>query len=175
MTWFSDAISGMITNDFQGMIDDVVTNCQRACRIIYPITKYETDSTLGAQNQGDIPGSIFSHGMPGQFRDVVGNPLQAPSTDDRKPVITTEDVNLCVFYDERQWYPTSYKAANPDGMAQSFCSKDLTPKLLRAASMVFDTEVEEIYQNRFERAGGPEFCGWNSEYVIIMWKRVDSG
>lgn len=172
MSFFSDGLSGIIADDATQIINDVITHCQKSCRIIYPVSKYISDSSLSASDIGDQPGSVFSHGMPGPFRDIVGNPLMSPADDNKRPVITTEDVNLCVFYDEKKWYPTSYKVSDAQGYIQTFCSRDLTGRLLRAHQLIVDTDIENIYSNRYERSSGPEFCGWNSEYVILIWRKA---
>jgi hypothetical protein len=166
--WFSDAISGII-EETSPLIDDVMTHCQKNCRLVYPASKFNTGGG------GSSTGSYFNSGFPGQPRDVLGNPL-ADGDSISAGSQATESIQLCVFYDERKWFPTSFVFANnADGYAQTYCDRSLTSKLLKCEYIVFDTDIEETYQNRFERAGGPEFCGWNSEHVVIMWKRLGNG
>lgn len=178
MTWFSNALSGALSSWSQ-MIDDVRSNCERPCRIYYPVTRYEDSASNSSANTtvGNKPGSVTSRGVPGAPWSHGSNPHigPTPGTDSKRPVRTTSTINLCVFYNEKDWYKMSAPIANAEGMAQTLCARDQLMPLLQADYIVFDTDIEEEYQQRYERVSGPQICGFNSEYATVMWRKLGNG
>ena len=69
----------------------------------------------------------------------------------KKPVISTENINLAVIYDYKDFLGIKTPVNAPDGIIQVIGRKEVTPKLLRAKELQPSTEIANYADARFER------------------------
>jgi uncharacterized protein YcsI (UPF0317 family) len=91
----------------------------------------------------------------------------------KRPVITTDTLNLAVIFNYKDFLQISTPVNNPAGMMQTVSKKETTPKLKRAKEIQVATDIKAYADHRFERMSEPEPVGFgNSDFVICNWKRL---
>lgn len=94
----------------------------------------------------------------------------------------TEDVYLCVLWENKFWLDTgrsgdnrpSQSAHTADAQVMTFSKFDDTfDKLRRAKEVIFDTDVELSSRQRYVKLGEPLFCGLGAaNYAVAYWKKA---
>lgn len=154
---FNDAINSMFTGGL------AVT-----CRLYYPITKYETCSNCTPSPIGGKSNSIYNHGGPVPFSSMQNCPLC--NGENKKPVVSTEDVELLVVHDPKQFINASVNI--PDGTIQVIAKNTLTSKLENAESLVASLEMNGYKEFRYRKVTSPVPAGFADEkFVFCNWER----
>lgn len=90
----------------------------------------------------------------------------------KKAVVTTENINLGIIYDYRDFLGSSTPVNIPDGFIQTVSKKETIPKLLRAKELQPSIAIKNYVDSRFERASEPQPVGFgNDNFVFCNWKK----
>ena len=174
-----------MVNPFSGIIDDsfksVFNNAISAileqdaltigCTLEYGITRYENCTNCLYDPIGQKSANRFQDGGPIPFR--FGGICPMCNGNGKKPVTASEDVNLAVIFEPRQFLEMETPVNTADGFIQTLAKKDMTPKLQRAKEIIVATEVSGFFKHRYERISEPSPIGLgNNEFVLCTWRRM---
>ena len=91
----------------------------------------------------------------------------------KKPVTASENVNLAVIFEPRQFLEIEAPVNTADGYIQTLAKKDLTPKLQRAKEIIVATDVSGFFTHRYQRISEPLPIGLgNNEFILCTWRRL---
>ena len=91
----------------------------------------------------------------------------------RRPVISSENVQLAVIFEPRQFLDINTPVNTPDGVIQTLAKKAMTAKLQRAKEIIVATDISGFFTHRYQRISEPTPIGLgNNEFVLCTWKRV---
>ena len=94
----------------------------------------------------------------------------------KRPVVTTEDVDLIVVYDPRDFIQFSQNTSsvnNPSSLMQTMSKIELMPKLQTAKSIKVSKDIEGYFNRTYERVQEPMPCGFGaSAFAVCTWKRI---
>jgi len=173
----------MATNPFDGIISDdlkllysnsieaLINGLATPCRIFYPSTKFEAcdcqSSPIGnkASNRG-------ISGAPMPFNKVSGCVYCQGSG--KKPVETTENLNLAIIWNYKKFIPIGYDIKIPDGLIQSLSklSSTLVP-ITKAQYILIATDIANYGPNKFVLEGKPVPVGFGDQsFLVCFWKRA---
>ena len=157
---FNNAISAILA-------DDALTI---PCTLEYGITKYEDCVNCLYDPIGQKSSNRFQDGGPAPF--PFGSLCPLCNGNGKKPVISSENVNLAVIFEPRQFLEMSTPVNTADGYIQTLANKIMTPKLQRANEIIVATDVSGFFSHRYQRVGEPTPIGLgNNEFVLCMWRR----
>tara|TARA_R100000808_G_scaffold23947_1_gene53963 strand:- start:9601 stop:10128 length:528 start_codon:yes stop_codon:yes gene_type:complete len=157
---FNNAISALLENDALTI----------ACTLEYGITKYENCSNCLYDPIGQKSANRFQDGGPAPF--PFGSICPLCNGDGKKPVTSSENVNLAVIFEPRQFLEMHTPVNTADGYIQTLATKSMTPKLQRAKEIVVATDVSGFFTHRYQRVSEPLPIGLgNNEFVLCTWRR----
>ena len=174
-----------MVNPFSGIIDDsfksVFNNAISAileqdaltigCTLEYGITRYENCANCLYDPIGQKSANRFQDGGPIPF--PFGGICPMCNGNGKKPVTASEDVNLAVIFEPRQFLEMETPVNTADGYIQTLAKKDLTPKLKRAKEIIVATDVSGFFTHRYQRVSEPLPIGLgNNEFIICTWRRL---
>ena len=174
-----------MVNPFSGIIDDsfksVFNNAISAileddaltisCTLEYGITKYENCANCLYDPIGQKSSNRFQNGGPVPF--PFGGICPLCNGNGKKPVTASENVNLAVIFEPRQFLEIEAPVNTADGYIQTLAKKDLTPKLQRAKEIIVATDVSGFFTHRYQRISEP-LPIWlgNNEFILCTWRRL---
>ena len=157
---FNNAISAILA-------DDALTI---SCTLDYGITKYENCGNCLYDPIGQKSSNRFQNGGPAPF--PFGTLCPLCNGNGKKPVTSSENVNLAVIFEPRQFLEMSTPVNTADGYIQTLATKSMTSKLQRAKEIVVATDVSGFFTHRYQRGSEPLPIGLgNNEFVICTWRR----
>ena len=157
---FNNAISAILA-------DDALTV---SCTLEYGITKYEDCVNCLYDPIGQKSSNRFQNGGPVPF--PFGSLCPLCNGNGKKPVTSSENVNLAVIFEPRQFLEMSTPVNTADGYIQTLANKNMTPKLQRAKEIIVATDVSGFFSHRYQRVSEPTPIGLgNNEFVLCMWRR----
>ena len=157
---FNNAISAILA-------DDALTV---ACTLEYGITKYEDCVNCLYDPIGQKSSNRFQNGGPVPF--PFGSLCPLCNGYGKKPVTSSENVNLAVIFEPRQFLEMSTPVNTADGYIQTLANKNMTPKLQRAKEIIVATDVSGFFSHRYQRVSEPTPIGLgNNEFVLCTWRR----
>ena len=157
---FNNAISAILA-------DDALTV---SCTLEYGITKYEDCVNCLYDPIGQKSSNRFQDGGPAPF--PFGTICPLCNGNGKKPVISSENVNLAVIFEPRQFLEMSTPVNTADGYIQTLANKIMTPKLQRAKEIIVATDISGFFSHRYQRVDEPVPIGLgNNEFVLCMWRR----
>lgn len=168
---FTGIISTQIKQLFKDGVTEIIRGCSVQCQLRYYTTKYDTDTTAAfdpigkkqpnkSMSGGQVP---FSHSQPSAMSDA----------EKRKGTVQTVNIDMCVYWDIKKFYPMSIQVNVKDGYVQTMCSIDHLEDIKKAAELVVDTALTPRIRYTFERVGEPEPAGLGeSSFLLTLWKRV---
>jgi len=174
-----------MVNPFSGIIDDsfksVFNNAISAileddaltisCTLEYGITKYENCANCLYDPIGQKSSNRFQNGGPVPF--PFGGICPLCNGNGKKPVTASENVNLAVIFEPRQFLEVETPVNTADGYIQTLAKKDLTPKLQRAKEIIVATDVSGFFTHRYQRISEPLPIGLgNNEFILCTWRRL---
>jgi len=169
--------SGIITSDLKNLFTDALKALIEGgagtipCSLYYGITKWESCPNCLYDPIGKKSSNRFQNGGPVPFQ--FGGICPVCNGDGKRPVITTDTIDLVVIFDYREFVNMSIPVNNPEGFIQTMGTKEATPKLKRAKEIKVATDIAGYADHRFQRVSEPEPLGFgNNEFVICTWKRV---
>tara|TARA_Y100001973_G_C5204790_1_gene340628 strand:+ start:869 stop:1387 length:519 start_codon:yes stop_codon:yes gene_type:complete len=166
--------SGIINSDFKSLFKDAISALLYddaltvPCKIYYGVTKYQDCTNCVYDPIGQKSSNRFQDGGPIPF--PFGSICPMCNGDGKKPIETTEDINLMVIWDEKQ-FMNAGTVNNPEGNIQTVTFSNNIPKLVRAKEIVVNTDLGSYGRYRYQRCSEPQLCGFNSEFVECIWKR----
>jgi len=171
------SFSNIITSDMKKLFGNAIrslledTALTVPCTLYFGITKYEACSNCIYDPIGRKSSNRFITGGPVPFRN--GGICPVCNGNGKKPVITTENLNLAVIYDYKDFLGIKTPVNAPNGIIQVIARKEITPKLLRAKELQPSTEISNYANSRFERITEPQPAGFgDDEFVFCNWKRI---
>ena len=157
---FNNAISALLENDALTI----------ACTLEYGITKYEDCVNCLYDPIGQKSSNRFQNGGPVPF--PFGSLCPLCNGNGKKPVTSSENVNLAVIFEPRQFLEMSTPVNTADGYIQTLANKNMTPKLQRAKVILVATDVSGFFSHRYQRVSEPTPIGLgNNEFVLCTWRR----
>lgn len=164
--------TGLITSEMKQMHADAITEVVRACAVACTLYYGETKWT-------DCPNCIFSpilNASSGQYEP--GGPVYftgiCPWCKGAGRIFEerTLDIQLAPVYDFKQWIPIGVEVGTPNSAVQTLSLLSTFDELTRAKEVVIDTSLPSTEQ-RFERQGEPQPCGFGQSTIIVtMWERI---
>ena len=173
----TNKFAGIISKELKQLFNDAINAlleagaCTVPCTFHYGVTKYESCVNCLYDPIGRKSSNRFQNGGPVPF--PFGGVCPLCNGAGRRPVISTEDTNLIVIFDYKQFLAMSTPVNHPDGLIQTLGPKELTPNFTRAKEITVSTDIAGYSNHRFQRAEEPQPLGLgNNEFVICTWKRV---
>ena len=142
------SFSGLITSDLKKLFNNAISSLLEdtaltvACTLYFGVTKYEDCSNCIYDPIGRKSSNRFQNGGSVPFR--FGTICPICRGEGKKPVITTEDLNLAVIYDYKSFLNSRTPINIPDGSIQTICKKEIMPKLLRAKEIQTSTDIKNM-------------------------------
>jgi hypothetical protein len=163
---FNDAIDSLL-------YDDALT---RPCLLIFG-GRFEDCNNCVFDPIGNKSSNRFQAGGPVPFPNGFTCPMCGGSG--KRQVEVTEDVNLMVIWDSRNWIELGVAGSRPSRsvhtplqFAQTLSKLSTWASLNRANEAILDTDARPYKTLKYVRMGDPELCGiGSSRYVITMWER----
>ena len=157
---FNNAISALLENDALTI----------PCTLEYGITKYEDCVNCLYDPIGQKSSNRFQGGGPVPF--PFGGICPLCNGNGKKPVTSSENVNLAVIFEPKQFLEMSTPVNTADGYIQTLATISMTPKLQRAKEIIVATDISGFFTHRYQRISEPIPMGLgNSEFVICTWRR----
>ena len=169
---FSGIIDSTLKSVFNNAINAILEDgaLTVACTLEYGITRDESCVNCLYDPIGQKSSNRFQNGGPVPF--PFGSVCPLCNGNGKKPVLSSEEVNLAVIFEPRQFLEISTPVNTADGYIQTLANKSMTPKLQRAKEIVVSTDVSGFFTHRYERAGEPLPVGLgNNEFVLCTWRR----
>lgn len=171
------SFSGLISSDLKQLFSNAISSLLEdtaltvSCTLYFGVTKYEDCSNCIYDPIGRKSSNRYQDGGAAPFR--FGTVCPICGGQGKKPVITTENLNLAVIYDYRNFLNSQTPVNIPDGSIQTICANSLMPKLLRAKELQTSTDIKNYMDARFERITDPQPVGFgNNDFVFCTWKRI---
>ena len=168
--------SGIIDSSFKSVFNNAISAILAddaftvACTLEYGITKYEDCVNCLYDPIGQKSSNRFQNGGPVPF--PFGSLCPLCNGNGKKPVISSENVNLAVIFEPRQFLEMSTPVNTADGYIQTLANKNMTPKLQRAKEIIVATDVSGFFSHRYQRVSEPTPIGLgNNEFVLCTWRR----
>jgi len=159
-TIFNNAIEAILA-------DDALTI---ACTLEYGITRYEACANCVFDPIGRKSSNRFQDGGPVPF--PFGGICPMCNGNGKKPVISSENVQLAVIFDPRQFLDIQTPVNTPDGYIQTLAKKEMTPKLRRAKDITVATDISGFFNHRYQRVSEPTPIGLgDNNFVLCTWRR----
>lgn len=170
---FSGIIDSSLKSVFNNAInaileDDALTV---SCTLEYGITKYESCVNCLYDPIGQKSSNRFQDGGPAPF--PFGTLCPVCNGNGRRPLTSSENVNLAVIFEPRQFLEMSTPVNTADGYIQTLAKKTMTHKLQRAKEIIVSTDVSNFFSHRYQRVSEPLPIGLgNNEFVVCTWRRA---
>ena len=168
--------SGIIDSSFKSVFNNAISalleddSLTIACTLEYGITKYEDCVNCLYDPIGQKSSNRSQHGAPVPF--PFGTICPLCNGDGKKPVTSSENVNLAVIFEPKQFLEMSAPVNTADGYIQTLAKKAMTPKLQRAKEIIVATDVSGFFTHRYQRVSEPLPIGLgNNEFEICTWRR----
>jgi len=169
--------SDIINNEFKSIFNNAISALLEdgaltvTCTLEYGITKYENCANCLYDPIGQKSSNRFQNGGPVPF--PFGSVCPLCNGNGKKPITSSEDVNLAVIFEPKQFLEITTPVNTADGYIQTLAKKDMTPKLQRAKEIIVSTDVSNFFSHRYQRVSEPLPIGLgNNEFVLCMWRRV---
>ena len=158
---FNNAISAILA-------DDALTV---SCTLEYGITKYENCVNCLYDPIGQKSSNRFQDGGPAPF--PFGGICPLCNGNGRKPVTSSENVNLAVIFEPKQFLEINTPVNTADGYIQTLAKREMTPKLQRAKEIIVATDTSGYFTHRYQRVSEPTPIGLgNSQFILCTWRRA---
>lgn len=169
--------SGIIDSNFKSIFNNAITAMLEdgaltvACTLDYGITKYENCANCLYDPIGQKSSNRFQGGGPAPF--PFGTLCPLCNGDGKRPLTSSENVNLAVIFEPRQFLEISTPVNTADGYIQTLAKSVMTPKLRRAKEIVVSTDVSGFFSHRYQRVSEPVPIGLGgNEFVLCTWRRA---
>ena len=169
--------SGIINSSFKTIFNNAISSLLEdsaltiSCTLTYGVTRYESCANCVYDPIGRKSSNRFQNGGPVPF------PFQGicPVCNGvgKKPVESSEDVNLAVIFEPRDFIALDTHVNTADGYIQTLANKSMTSKLQRAKEIIVATDISGYFNHRYERVSEPTPLGLgNNEFVLCSWRRL---
>ena len=172
-----NAFSGIIDSSFKTVFNNAISAILDnealtiACTLDYGVTKYDNCVNCIYDAIGQKSANRYQDGGPAPF--PFGGICPMCNGAGRRPVTSSEDVNLAVIFEPKQFLEINTPVNSADGFIQTLAKKEMTPKLQRAKEIIVATDISGFFSHRSQRVGEPSPIGLgNNEFVLCMWRRT---
>lgn len=174
MSLFTGLISTTFKQHHIDMITEVIRGSSVTCQLIFGITLYADCPNCEYDPIGNKSSNRYESGGPSPF--TVGSCPVCMGVG-KIPNEETEEISLAPIYDYKEWIPEiSSNVRSPYGFVQTLSLLETYPSLQRAKEVIIDTCITSTARQRFERYQEPQVGGLGSSaFVMVLWKRIESG
>ena len=172
----TNPFSGIINSRFKQLFVDAISSllyddaCTIPCVLSYGVTKYEDCINCNYSYVGNKSSNTYQSGGPIPFPNGVICPMC--NGDGKKPIETTEDINLVVIWDSKNFIDSN-TVNDPVGIIETITFIENTPKLKRAKEIIVAKDISNFGRHRYERISDPQPCGMGaSSFVSCKWKKA---
>lgn len=160
-TIFNSAIGSMIDN----------AACTVPCTLEYGITKYEGCTNCNYDPIGRKSSNTYQAGGPIPF--PFGGLCPMCNGEGKKPVISTENINVMIVYNPREFINFNSSVNTTEGLIQTMARLALMPKFQKAKTLLASTDINNMFTRTYERIDEPTPCGFgDSTFCVCTWKRI---
>lgn len=168
--------SGIISPAFKQLYTDAISSlfyddaCTVPCTISYGTTRYESCVNCVFDAVGQKSANKFQDGGPIPF--PFGGICPMCNGDGKRAVETTEDINLMVVWDTKQFMNAS-TVNIAEGTIQTITFMKNAPKLKRAKEIIVATDLEKYSRFRYVRISDPQPCAGlgTNDLIECMWSK----
>ena len=148
----------------------------RVATLIYPEKKEQCPNcyldTMGTRTRSI---SRYRSGGPYPFTD--GMPCPSCGGAGYKAIETTEDIDIRIYWDRKNWLDVGIAADIPDGAIQTICKMTDLPKVERAKYLQPKEygNISSYHTMKFERSGASFPQGFKQnpvKYAVTFWTRA---
>jgi len=158
---FDNAINAMLESDALTL----------PCQLNFGVTKYESCDNCLYDPIGKKSSNRFLSGAPVPFRSGQQCPLCDGTG--KRSVLTTENIDLIVLWQYKDWIDIGVNIHSPEGMVQTISKIADLPKIKKAKSAIFDTSIQNYAKHEFIRSGEPTPAGLGRDsFIVTIWERV---
>ena len=169
--------SGIIDDSFKSLFNNAITAILEddaltvSCTLDYGVTRYESCVNCLYDPIGQKSSNRFQPVCPVPF--PFGGLCPLCNGNGKRPLTSSENVNLAVIFEPRQFLEISTPVNTADGYIQTLARRVLTPKLQRAKEIVVSTDASGFFSHRYHRISEPTPIGLgNNEFVLCTWRRT---
>ena len=169
--------SGIVDDSFKSLFNNAITAILEddaltvSCTLDYGVTRYESCVNCLYDPIGQKSSNRFQHGGPVPF--PFGTICPLCSGGGKRPITSSENVNLAVIFEPRQFLEMSTPVNTADGYIQTLARRIMTPKLQRAKEIIVSTDSSGFFSHRYQRVSEPLPIGLgNNEFVLCTWRRA---
>ena len=160
-TVFNDAIGSML--------DSVA--CTVPCTLEYGVTKYENCTNCVYDPIGRKSSNTYQAGGPVPF--PFGGLCPMCNGEGKRPVISTENINVIIVYNPKEFMNYDTSVNNPEGLIQTMGRLSLMNSFRRAKTLKASTDIPSGFTRTYERIDEPTPCGFgDSTFCVCTWKRI---
>lgn len=172
----TNPFSGIISSDFKQLFNNAISSLlyndalTLPCTLHYGVTKYNDCGNCVFDPIGNKSSNKFQSG--GSVPFPFGSICPMCGGNGKTPVETTEDINLMVIWNTKEFINFGTVNDGQEDMIQTVTFDENTPKLVRAKELIVATDIAGYARHRFERDSMPKPCGLgNTSFVECIWKR----
>ena len=167
--------SGIINSDFKNLhanaITELVTGCAVPCTLVYGQTLFTDCPNCLLNVVGNKSSNRYQAGGPTPFVGIC----PVCNGAGKIPTEQTASIDLAIIYDYREWINIGIEIGSPLGYVQSLSLLKTLDDLKEAKELIVDTNISKYVNQRFERVGEPQPCGFGQATIVVtMWKRIES-
>ena len=170
---FSGIIDSSFKTVFNNAINAILENGALTipCTLEYGITKYDNCANCIYDAIGQKSANRYQDGGPAPF--PFGGICPLCNGNGRKPVTSSENVNLAVIFEPKQFLEINTPVNTADGYIQTLAKREMTPKLQRAKEIIVATDTSGYFTHRYQRVSEPTPIGLgNSQFILCTWRRA---
>lgn len=169
---FSSILSNSLKTTYDNAIQALIDFGEVPCRL-YTATSATEDCPQCQKNNigGAGPNPFLNSGQPGKYSN---NNCVLCGGSGRRPKEVTSTVNLVVIFDNSKFIDAGGNVKYTSDMVQTVSEAlETHTAILRANYIIFDTDIENYKNDRFERAGAPQtYKLGHKTFLITNWKRI---
>ena len=151
-------------------LNEAILLFNRTCTLVYP-DKEAACANCYTNTLGGRSVNFYRAGGPIAFNRGVLCPLCGG--EGVKITENTEDIELRVYYNRRDWLDVGWQVDIPQGIIQTVGYMSEYPKIVKAKELL--VPVGKYDAGRYKRLSKPFSQGFKqnpTQYIVIFWERV---
>ncbi len=172
--------AGIITPELKITYDNAInalledTALTRPCRIEFGVTKVTECSNCIIDTINRCSANVYKVG--GAIPFDTGSICPACNGQGLLNTAQTTSFNMAIIWNENRakFIDLGYKIDKATTYAQTICTADKFPSLVKAKTVILDTTLEGFGLQKYERVGDPTpFTFGYQTYIFTLWSRVN--
>lgn len=151
-------------------LNEAILLFNRTCTLVYPEKKEKCENCV-ANTFGGRSVNIYRTGGPVPFNR--GTPCPLCGGEGFKNIEVTENIELRVYYDKRNFIDVGFNVDIPNNVVQTVGYMDDYEKIMMAKELLIN--VGDANQGRYKRISEPYNQGFKqnpTQYIVLFWERV---